>query len=159
MKKAFVIILSFVLLFSSCNYFKSESEIEFEKSSSIEIQNLSTTNVQNLKILGLVWGFLKYYHPEVASGAYNWDFELFKILPEILDCEDEKERDKVLSNWINSIGAFEIETEPEEHDEDEIKMNPDLEWIYNSGFSPELQSKLNDVKHSKRGYWHHYVKG
>jgi hypothetical protein len=159
MKKAIVTILSFLFLFSSCNYFKSMGGNDFEKSSGIEIENLSFEKVNDLKVLGMIWGFLKYYHPEVDGGEYNWDFELFKIMPEILDCEDNAERDKALYNWINGLGTIEIETESEEHDEGEVKIKPDLEWINNSGFSADLQSKLNDVKQSKRGYWHYYVNG
>ncbi|PLX16985.1 MAG: peptidase S41 [Salinivirgaceae bacterium] len=159
MKKAIVTILSFLFLFSSCNYFKSMGSNDFEKSSGIEIENLSSEKVRDLKILGLTWGFLKYYHPEVASGGYNWDFELFKIMPEILDCENGVERDKVLLSWISKLGEFELEDDPQEHDESEIKIKPDLEWINNSGFSADLQSKLNDVKQSKIGYWHYYVNG
>ena len=28
-----------------------------------------------------VWGFLKYYHPNVASGELNWDSQLLEKLP------------------------------------------------------------------------------
>jgi hypothetical protein len=33
---------------------------------------------QKLESLCRVWGFLKYYHPQVAKGNLNWDQQLFK---------------------------------------------------------------------------------
>ncbi|MCF8716496.1 hypothetical protein JM658_16865 [Joostella atrarenae] len=35
----------------------------------------------DLYLLGKEWGCLKYFNQEVASGKYNWDYELFKLLP------------------------------------------------------------------------------
>ena len=49
----------------------------------IIIPELNETNLTNLALLGRVWGFLKYYHPEIAAGNFNWDYELFRILPTI----------------------------------------------------------------------------
>lgn len=31
-----------------------------------------------------VWGYTKYYHPDVVSGKLNWDAELFKVMPKVL---------------------------------------------------------------------------
>lgn len=28
-----------------------------------------------------IWGFLKYYHPEVAKGKFDWDKEFITQLP------------------------------------------------------------------------------
>ena len=30
-----------------------------------------------------VWGFLKYYHSNVANGNFDWDAELIEILPKL----------------------------------------------------------------------------
>ena len=38
---------------------------------------------EKLAATAKVWGFLKYYHPKVADGKYNWDEQLFNVLPEI----------------------------------------------------------------------------
>ena len=43
--------------------------------------NEDKEKINNLQTLGLIWFFLKYYHPNVTSGNYNWDYELFKITP------------------------------------------------------------------------------
>src|SRR3546814_15876690 len=62
------------------------SAIDFEFKQSISDSGIDTllttpTRINNLAVLGKIWGFLKYYHPAVARGEYNWDNELFRILP------------------------------------------------------------------------------
>src|SRR5512138_188553 len=65
---------------------------------------LSTQQTENLFVLARTWGFLKYFHPQVARGDYNFDSCLFAILPSVLRAEDKKQRDKLLLNWINKLG-------------------------------------------------------
>ena len=38
---------------------------------------------QKLAATAKIWGFLKYYHPNVADGSKNWDEQLFQILAQI----------------------------------------------------------------------------
>ncbi len=61
---------------------KAEKDTTFKNGSKIEAIELNEQKIEDLKYLGLIWGFLKYYHPNIAKGEYNWDFELFRILPE-----------------------------------------------------------------------------
>ena len=46
--------------------------------SNIVIGQLSNNQIEDLHVLGMIWGFLKYYHPNIASGMFNWDNELCK---------------------------------------------------------------------------------
>ena len=85
-------------------YIWSKSYIKKKAVNSIE---LNEHKIEDLKTLGFVWGFLKYYHPNIASGNYNWDFELFRVLSKIIEAENTTERDEYLIKWINSIGEFE----------------------------------------------------
>lgn len=134
---------------------KAEADKEFDNGSKINNINSDQNNISNLKNLGLIWGYLKYYHPNVAAGNYNWDYELFRILPKI-NGVSAKERDQVLTNWINGLGTFQTEKAPSQ-DEKNIKMKPDLDWITNSGFSKELEEKLLQLKNAKRPKVNHYV--
>ncbi|GHT17219.1 hypothetical protein FACS189429_0840 [Bacteroidia bacterium] len=129
---------------------------EFENGSNISIEQLNNTSIENLSTLGLVWGFLKYYHPNVTKGNYNWDYELFKILPLILNSKNKVERDKILIKWISDLGQFSKNTEKIQTNS-EIKIKPDLDWITNSGFSNELSSLLLNVKNAKRTEQSYYV--
>ena len=136
--------------------YPAEKDHEFDKSSKIELSNLNSFKVDDLKILGLVWGFLKYYHPNVAAGTYNWDYELFRILPQFNKASNSDERDVILSNWVNNLGSFAISDKQLETD-NEVKIYPDLDWINNSGLSPDLVSTLVRVKNAIRTNEHYYV--
>ncbi len=60
------------------------------------------TETEKLATTCKVWGFLKYYHPNVASGKFNWDEQLFAILPKVEQANTKGEFSKVLENWIDS---------------------------------------------------------
>ena len=49
-----------------------------------ELQPLDQQRVRDLDRLCKVCGLLKYYHPEVAHGKYNWD----SVLTEFIICQD-----------------------------------------------------------------------
>jgi hypothetical protein len=129
---------------------------EFENSSNIIIDQLSNAQIENLSTLGLIWGFLKYYHPNIAEGNYNWDYELFRILPKILNLENNIQRDDIFVKWIDSLGEF-SESKNDIVSNSEIKIKPDLDWISNSGFSNGLSSLLINVKNANRTGENNYV--
>lgn len=134
---------------------KADLDKEFDDGSKISNINLNQQNIDNLKNLGLIWGFLKYYHPKVSTGDYNWDYELFRILPKINNasiCESNK----IFCDWIKSFG--ELETENKTFEQQKIKMLPDLQWIENKNFSKELTNLLLKVKNAKRKNENHYIK-
>ena len=125
--------------------------------SNIVIGQLNNNQIEDLHVLGMIWGFLKYYHPNIASGMFNWDNELFKILPEILNVKNKIERDKVLIKWINTLGDF-LEKKEEDVDSSyEIKQQPDLDWINNERFSKKLSSLLLKIKNAERTNESHYI--
>ena len=53
------------------------------------------TEIQKLAATCKVWGFLKYYHPKVAKGDFNWDNQLFEILPKIEKANTNDEFSKI----------------------------------------------------------------
>lgn len=68
-------------------------------------QTLSET--QKLESLCKVWGFLKYYHPNVAKGKFNWDQQLFQKIDELENINDKDQLNELYSNWIESLGKTE----------------------------------------------------
>src|SRR5659263_75625 len=137
--------------------FKADSDIEFDSGSNFTSLNLSPSRKEDLIILGKVWGFLKYYHPSIASGNYNWDYELFRILPKIINSKNHKERNQILSDWILKLG--EVETgKPEMIDDSLIKLKPDLLWITNtSKLGEKLSKQLTEIRDAKRSTDHYYI--
>lgn len=134
---------------------KAYLDKEFDDGSKISNINLNKHNIDNLKNLGLIWGFLKYYHPKVSTGDYNWDYELFRILPKINNASIS-ESNKIFCDWIKSFG--EIDTEKKIFEQQKIKILPDLQWIENKNFSKELTDLLLKVKNAKRKNENHYIR-
>ncbi|WP_164975466.1 S41 family peptidase [Flavobacterium piscinae] len=135
--------------------FPAQLDKEFDESSKITTFDYTSTHISNLKMLGLIWGFLKYHHPKVASGDLNWDYELFRIMPKIISAKSINERDEIFSTWISSLGDFKTTTFKQS--KDEIKIQPDLAWITTSNFSSKLTTLLNKVKIAKRTNNHYYL--
>ena len=162
MKKLIIIICILFLsiigysLFERSTSFPALEDIEFDKGSKIEIEKLNNDQIKNLKLLGQTWGFLKYYHSQIAAGLYNWDYELFRILPPVLQAKDKSELDKILIKWIGSLGEFE-KGKTEKYNQSDIKVEPDLSWIKQSGFSSELSELLIDIQDSKKAKDHYYI--
>lgn len=136
--------------------FPAEKDNEFDLGSKVTIETLTNIQKENLKKVGLIWGFLKYYHPNIARGDYNWDYELFRILPKILAAGNKKICDDVLVKWVSSLGQFSDGKELKE-DAAKIKFKPDLDWIKAAELSGELSSLLVKVKNANRPKEHYYI--
>ncbi|MET3025210.1 S41 family peptidase [Flavobacterium sp. UW10123] len=117
------------------------------------------TETQKLAATCKVWGFLKYYHPNVASGNFDWDEQLFKILPKIEGAKTDAEFSKVIEKWINSLGkvkAYEAEISSEKVDY--FDKNLDLSWIQDTLlFSKSLCQKLKFIEQNRIQGKQYYV--
>lgn len=136
--------------------YKADQDKEFDNGSNIEAINLTTETTDYLKRLGLVWGFVKYYHPVIAKGESNWDYELFRRLPELLNATNNKERDKIIYKWIESLGEFEF-AEENSVPARNVKLSPDLNWLDTTDFDKDLKELLLKIKNSKKGNEHYYI--
>ena len=111
------IFIIIALIFSAMD--KRDFDREFDNGSNIKIENLNKNQVENLKKLCKVWGLVKYYHPKVVSGSVNWDYELFRITPDILASKNSNDTDKILYDWIMKLGKVK---ENAENDKDKEVM-------------------------------------
>jgi C-terminal processing protease CtpA/Prc len=123
-------------------------------------QNLSET--QKLESLCKVWGFLKYYHPNVAKGTFNWDQQLFQKINELKNINDKNQLNELYSNWIDSLGKV---NECKECSKEENKVyflkNFDLNWINNQNiFSENFIQKLKYIQDNRNlGENYYFGKG
>lgn len=100
---------------------------------------------------------MKYYHPKVVSGDVNWDYELFRVMPSIL--EENSDVNSILYEWVHSLGSESISEELDvqyQFSEDSIQLSPSTDWskdeeYLGTGLSLEL-SKLLDSNISEREY-------
>lgn len=130
---------------------KADSDNGFYIGSTIVLPKPSAQMLDNLEVLCKVWGFLKYYHPEVCRGNYNWDYELFRVLPQIANASDKIQRSRLLSEWIDRYGKI-TEVQPYTIDDPGLYSRIiDLSWINDREmFDDKLISKLNTIRDAKR---------
>lgn len=121
--------------------------------------NLNPQNVKSLTNLGMVWGFLKYYHPEIAKGKYNWDAELFKVLPKILNASSNDEVYQLIEEWILDLGPVTPCQNCDSIPVKEIKLQPDYAYLFSENNLPaSLKEKLNSIKENYYAFNdHHYI--
>lgn len=131
--------------------YDAEKDQRYDKGSGVALGELSPQIHDNLEVLGKVWGFMKYYHPEVTQGKYNWDYELFGILPKVAKAKDKTERSKLLNAWINKYGEI---TETQDYsitDSSKYTRIINLDWITDQNlFDDRLISKLKKIRDARR---------
>lgn len=64
------------------------------------------TETTKLASTAKIWGFLKYYHPQVAEGKFNWDEQLFNILPKVKMASTSEELSQIYLEWIENLGEI-----------------------------------------------------
>ena len=142
---------------STDRYKKANLDKEFILGSKIELHQPTNFQISNLEALGKIWGFLKYHHPAIAKGDYNWDFELFRMTPKILAVKTLKERNELLSKWIVTLGSFE-KGKAIRPAKAQLKYELNFDWFKSSKFNPELISQLSAVQNAERTAENYYVK-
>jgi C-terminal processing protease CtpA/Prc len=134
----------------------AEKDTAFASGSNIVFPDLNNKTINDLELLGRVWGFLKYHHPEISKGNYNWDYELFRILPGYLIVRDNQERDNMLITWIKKYGQVPVckNCKPTPND---AAVKPELSWMDNSNLSNELKTKLKEIYDNRNQGENYYI--
>jgi carboxyl-terminal processing protease len=113
--------------------------------------------------LAKVWGFMKYYHPQVAKGRYDWDQELLHLLPQVAAVQNREELSELFVDWIESLGKVKRCRTCKDRMVATFDKNFDLDWIADrSVFQPELIERLEEIKsnrHIGKKYYVTYEKG
>lgn len=144
--------LSLCSLFILIAYFASGAQ-GYKNSSSLN--DSTTLKIPQLKKTAQIWGFLKYYHPAVGNGNYNWDQELLNILNQLNNKFSDEETNEILYNWINSLGEVpKCLTCSETSDWKEFNENFDLSWFQQ--FDTTLQNSLEEIKENRFQGNHYY---
>ena len=126
----------------------------YDHGSNVVFPEITPQLVDNLELLGRVWGFLKYHHPLISKGTYNWDYELFRMLPGYLQVTDNKQRDTYLVKWISHFGKIPVNKDVKPVDTNAV-LKPDLSWINPDKLSPKLYKVLMNVYQNRNnGYYY-----
>jgi hypothetical protein len=137
---------------------KTAIDTTFDNGSGISSIDLNNSNFDALTVLGKLWGFLKYYHPKVATGDINWDYELFRIIPKVINCNSKEYRNKILLEWIVSFGTIMEKQQEIKFDKGKIKFAPDLIWTEDEReLGKDIVAQLNRIKTAKRTTENYYL--
>lgn len=106
---------------------------------------------QKIESLIQIWGLLKYHHPEISKGKYDFNNEFIMQFDKIQSIESN---DELSAEFINWIQKFDTKKPNYKSDPDFLKSknlltkNADFKWIEHSNFSNELVTLLNKVKNN-----------
>lgn len=137
--------------------FPAKENNGYDKNSNIVFPEMSKLKIDDLELLGKIWGFLKYHHPRIAKGNYNWDYELFRILPTYLSVANHEQRDCVLVDWINHYGRI-SKCKTCKSISDSTFLKPDLAWIENNNISLKLKDVLYNIYKNRNQGYQYYIK-
>ncbi len=129
----------------------------FNRGSGIEHIALNKDKVKQLADLGMVWGFIKYYHPRVAAGDFNMDAELFRLLPQIQAATTGAQVFSILESWVDKMGAVSPCKRCAPPPAANIKLMADYGNLFTPGYLPEsLKGKLAAIRDNRDSVEEHY---
>ncbi len=141
------------------SYFKTESNNRFsnDQVSSNNIDGLDEKQIQNLFTLCRIWGFLKYYHPNVADGSLNWDQELFERISTFTAFKDSEALDSEINSWLDKLGEFKVLKGNHRLAVMQIFHNYNWDWFHKLNLRSKTIQRLEDIKKSESKDSRYYV--
>lgn len=138
------IIIIGLLSYLTVSYFQTQNRLW-------ETKKLATT--------AKVWGFLKYYHPNIGKDPFYWDKQLFTVLSQVKEAGNREELSKVYSELIDSLGEVPNITIADTIPADRyFNKNFNLDWISNEEvFSKKLCAKLKFIEENRAQGDHYYI--
>jgi C-terminal processing protease CtpA/Prc len=115
---------------------------------SIHAQN-KLSETEKISSLIKIHGFLKYYHPEVGKGKFEWDKEFLKYLPQVLKAKDKESLSTIYINWIDSLGIIKVCRKCNSK-ENYFDKNFDLSWFQDTTvFNNSVTLKLKYIEKNR----------
>ncbi|NJK97443.1 MAG: hypothetical protein HC905_23290 [Bacteroidales bacterium] len=107
----------------------------------IAAQPLNEGKINRLAAYGKVWGFLKYYHPQVATGKFDWDATLVNNYFSVKNLNSNIELNQKISRLLDSVGYVPANRSKALDFPDSLKKNLNLAWIYDTSVLSFYNSK------------------
>ncbi|RAR47345.1 S41 family peptidase [Flavobacterium lacus] len=119
--------------------------------SQIAIANTKVNTQKKVESFIQIWGLLKYHHPEVSKGKYDFNNEFLLEFEKIQLIDNQEELNNEFLNWIKKFDGSKISYKS---DDDFFKRknlhskNTDFKWINNSNFTNQLIEILTGIKNN-----------
>jgi carboxyl-terminal processing protease len=109
-------------------------------------QPLKKQQIEQLAALGKIWGFLKYFHPIVSQGKYNWDTTLVANFDKVLAAKNKTEFNDLLKRIILSAGPVTKFNGNFKPPVDSLSWNLNMKWLSDTIlFKPEVSTLLRNI--------------
>lgn len=138
----------------ACNYFNHEYNIDWNLPK-IELDDFDNIAVDRLYIICKLWGFLKYYHPNVNQGFYDWDKELLYIISKTINISDYAHFQNELWEWTNSLN-YNIIPNSAVNNVDMMLYKKDFSWINSNLLDERLTLRLMEIRKMNRNFKYNY---
>ncbi|ASK30347.1 hypothetical protein CEY12_09580 [Chryseobacterium sp. T16E-39] len=121
----------------------------FLSTSTFSAQTISEN--QKLESLCKVWGFLKYYHPNVANGKFDWDQQLIQKIDELKTVHTKSQLNFLYSRWLNNLGTVEKCTLCTlDNNKVYFRKNLNLDWSKDKNiFTSDVIKKLQFIEENR----------
>ena len=139
---------------------KADLDTAYNNASDIRSISLDSEKIHSLINLGMLWGFIKYYHASVNQGNFNMDAELFRVLPKVLAAHNATEANTVMEQWVDHFGVPDICKSCRDITRNSsTKLMPDYGYLFDAGnFPASLIGKLGFIKQNRyAGSDHYYI--
>jgi len=127
MKKNFLILISFTSLLLN-----SQTKL---------------SDIQKYKQIGLVWGLMKYHHPDVSKGIHDWDSAFLELMTSCEKTDTQEKMNFCLLDFVRKYNTKKTRFKERKQDASNLFLkNQDYNWIDQKTFGIELTNELNKLK-------------
>ncbi|WP_420575779.1 S41 family peptidase [Ekhidna sp.] len=115
-------------------------------------------DVDRLFYVAKIWGFLKYYHPLVAKGSYNWDEKLQNMIEKTAKYKTHAEFSNYIAKWVYYMGQLPPCRSCNNSNSDQhFLKNFDLSWTQDRRFSDEFRKTFKNIENNRFQGNHFYI--
>lgn len=116
----------------------------------------SSTEIRNLFLLGKVWGYLKYHHPDVSRGCFDWDSVMLRVAEKVASIPTHEAAQAEIAAWVTGLGGNHSDCSIDTTNTRHFSVRKD--WIADAVFlSDALRAALGSVESESRRARHRYV--
>lgn len=106
-----------------------------------------------------VWGFLKYYHPLVATGNLDWDSVFVNNIQGAIDVKKQNDFNNEILDVVNSIGKARKIKQQKIPDSLFVMNRTNINWITTSTtFNNEVKKELLYINNNRSQDTNKYIK-
>ena len=124
---------------------------------SVAYTQTDLAEIQKIATFTKVWGFLKYYHPKVATGKHDWDKEFMTRIKDLPSLKTKEEISRYYIDWLNSLGPVRVCAKCH-NTKDTLTFNLNLGWLHDSTqFTGQLVDMLEYIRQNRNHCKNYYV--